>query len=402
MFCVNCGRSLLETDQFCEGCGTKVEEEVKIDGNPPVSAEAGKKKAFPILALIIPLIALLVLGGGALAVWQLGIAASPEYTVTFRLNDGTGTIHEEVLVEEGAAVREPRHPSRAGYSFLYWTTDRGGNFRHNFDLPITGETALYAQWEATVEPPPMPPESGPGPPAEPEEDREEVIPEPEEVSVFDITAISDVISRRTDSENVAVAVMHLDAGAVYLTANGDTRFIAAGFYTPLHNIAITHDNSLRQIAGTMMSGMSNADANEIMEHLGGFDQINAILRSQGYTYTSFHRNFGDTAASARGFENYTTAREAVRLLEELYVLGGATRMGVDLTRDGITLPRDVTVFAHSGRGIGEAFNVFALVTAPWGNYVVAILTDNIGVSGAVPIVSALFEIIHQQMEQVYG
>jgi hypothetical protein len=258
----------------------------------------------------------------------------------------------------------------------------------------------------TVPDPPQPPlpESPPLQPeseseSEPEPEEAEILAEPEIFPEFDITQVSDIISLRTSPANVAVAVMDLNTQEIHMTENGGMQFVAAGFYAPIYSIAVSVDSSLRQSAGTMMETMSNATANTLINNIGGFAEVNSILTSWGYE-TSFSRAFGDVAASQRGIENYTTAIDAVRILERVYDDGGHLRMSFNLTGDGISLPGGAAFHAHRGLGIGDSFNVFAVVITPTGNYIVAILTNGLGNANAVSVISDLLENIQQQMVEI--
>ena len=159
MFCVNCGKSLLQEDKFCEDCGAKAEQEIPIDVTPPVSAKAGKKKAFPILALIIPLIALLVLGGAVLVVWQLAIFDSPAYT--------------EALHQEEPALAAPEPPESP-------------------PAPPESPPAPPDSPPAPPESPPAPPEPEPPPaPPEPEPEVVEAVTRPGMAGTWEGTFVAD-------------------------------------------------------------------------------------------------------------------------------------------------------------------------------------------------------------------
>ena len=214
---------------------------------------------------------------------------------------------------------------------------------------------------------------------------------------FDITLLNNIISNRTNLENVSVAVLNLNTREIHITANGDSIFVAAGFYAPLYSMAIANDSTLRQTAEAMMTTMDNTSANTLIDRLGGFAEVNGLLRNLGFTGTTFARNFGDTAASGQGRENFTTAREAAQILAEIYDGGSYWRMNVDLTRDGVSLPSGVTIHAHRGLGIGDSYNVFSVIVASSAQYAVVILTDDLGQTRAVPIVSELLANIAEQI-----
>lgn len=235
------------------------------------------------------------------------------------------------------------------------------------------------------------------------EDYEEVI--ATEPHFFEMTAIDNIISDRTNSRNVAVAVLDLNTGEIHSTGNANNPFIASGFYAPLYVIVINSHTNLQRLADTMMSNvpnhqLANRAANDIIGEIGNFSQINNELTGLGFNQTSFSREFGDIAASERGLENYTTAREAVQIIERLYIEGRHSKMNDHIARNEMRLPRGTNAFIHSGRGIGNAYNVFAVVEAPRGNFIVAIMTGNIEGNRATSIVSEIFNNINYQMERV--
>ena len=215
---------------------------------------------------------------------------------------------------------------------------------------------------------------------------------------FNMIAIDDIISARTNPGNVSVAVLDLNSREVFATANGEVPFVASGFYIPLYLVALEHQQSLQDVANTMMSQMNNHSANEIIRAVGGFSQVNEVLNSLGFGQTTFAREFGDIDASERGFENYTTAKEAARMLEQIYDARQYFRMSVNLSQEGITLPNVANIYAHSGRGIGQTYNIFTVIHEVSGNYIVVIMTDNIGMAGVTPILSEILADIQRQME----
>jgi len=73
-----------------------------------------------------------------------------QHTVSFNLNDGSDNTLPAEQVLHGDRVSVPTAPTREGYHFAYWTTDRAGANRHNFDTPITAALNLYAQWSKSA------------------------------------------------------------------------------------------------------------------------------------------------------------------------------------------------------------------------------------------------------------
>jgi hypothetical protein len=230
-------------------------------------------------------------------------------------------------------------------------------------------------------------------------------PTPEPAWELDMQAVVSIIGNRTDQVNVSVAIADLTEGKTFATSNAVSFFVASGFYVPLY-IAVGGANaneSLKQTAVTMLNTMNNQAANTIIDSLGGIASVNSILWEKGFPQTQFERKFGDVAASNAGSENYTTAQEAIRLMQLLYADGGYVEMNADLGRDGITLPSADGVYAHSGQGIGTSYNVFVIVENANTQYAVCILTQGTGATAAaakansVPIITALLDNIHNQM-----
>ena len=69
-----------------------------------------------------------------------------ERTVTLQLNDGTDAVHGELIARDGEVVATPSSPTRQGYFFDNWTTDRAGRTAYDFSSPVVGDMSLYAQW----------------------------------------------------------------------------------------------------------------------------------------------------------------------------------------------------------------------------------------------------------------
>jgi len=77
-----------------------------------------------------------------------GQGATHEYhTVSFNLHGGIGSFPTQ-SVREGTTVTEPTTtPSRDGYMFAGWYTQPTGGARFNFNIPITANVTIHAQWE---------------------------------------------------------------------------------------------------------------------------------------------------------------------------------------------------------------------------------------------------------------
>lgn len=68
------------------------------------------------------------------------------YTVTFYMNDGTGTTYTTATVVAGNSVSAPAQPTREGYSFDGWYTDAAVTTAYSFGVAVTGNLNLYAKW----------------------------------------------------------------------------------------------------------------------------------------------------------------------------------------------------------------------------------------------------------------
>lgn len=80
------------------------------------------------------------------------VTASTQYrTVTFDANGGMATATKQ-QVEDGKTVTKPTDPTRDGYKFTGWTTDRDGKNAYDFATPVTGDLTLFAQWKDSQAP----------------------------------------------------------------------------------------------------------------------------------------------------------------------------------------------------------------------------------------------------------
>ena len=73
----------------------------------------------------------------------------PTYTVSYDLNGGDGTI-ATASVKEGEKVTIPTDPTRNGYKFLGWFTERNGGSKVSSDTVVTGNITVHARWERII------------------------------------------------------------------------------------------------------------------------------------------------------------------------------------------------------------------------------------------------------------
>ena len=68
-----------------------------------------------------------------------------EHKVTFDYDNGGPAVVKEV--KHGETVNKPEDPTKDGYAFVNWTTDKEGKKEYDFATPVTGNITLYAQWD---------------------------------------------------------------------------------------------------------------------------------------------------------------------------------------------------------------------------------------------------------------
>ena len=68
------------------------------------------------------------------------------YTVTFETNGGSEVTAAQVT--NGNTISEPTVPTRSGYKFEGWYTDRECTVSYDFNSPVTGDITLYAKWKS--------------------------------------------------------------------------------------------------------------------------------------------------------------------------------------------------------------------------------------------------------------
>lgn len=71
------------------------------------------------------------------------------YTVSFDSNGGTNVKSQSV--EKGKNVTKPTDPTREGYVFKGWFTDKALKTAYDFNAKVTGSFTLYAKWEKADE-----------------------------------------------------------------------------------------------------------------------------------------------------------------------------------------------------------------------------------------------------------
>lgn len=76
---------------------------------------------------------------------HLTVVEGNVYTVTFDTNGGSAVASQ--TVEEGAKPVRPEDPTKDGFTFIGWYTDKDFTAEFDFDEPIVADTTVYARWE---------------------------------------------------------------------------------------------------------------------------------------------------------------------------------------------------------------------------------------------------------------
>ncbi|OZG63961.1 methyltransferase [Bifidobacterium hapali] len=74
------------------------------------------------------------------------------WKVTFDSNGGSAVAPTSVADDGTSHVTKPADPTREGFAFAGWTTDRDGKQPYGFDVAVTGDLTLYAQWKDAAAP----------------------------------------------------------------------------------------------------------------------------------------------------------------------------------------------------------------------------------------------------------
>lgn len=78
------------------------------------------------------------------------LLAEEAITVTFKLQGGSFATTDSVVFTVGAGdtIARPEDPTRSKYDFRGWFISADGGQEYDFTAPITGDTYIYAQWDA--------------------------------------------------------------------------------------------------------------------------------------------------------------------------------------------------------------------------------------------------------------
>ncbi|KAA8828845.1 zinc-ribbon domain-containing protein [Bifidobacterium tissieri] len=190
------------------------------------------------------------------------------------------------------------------------------------------------------------------------------------------------------STDAAVSVRPVEDGDEFDSQQANSKFVAAGFYLPVYLSAKDSGSaSAMSSAESMMRTMSNDDGNTAIDDLGGLSALNGWSSGAGYGNTDFQRMFGDVAASNSGYENYTSASDATKMLAATAKAGGTDLMSFDLASEGVNAPSGTTLNGHRGQGIKDSYNFFVLMKTGKTDVAVTVLTQNMGKDRAAALTS---------------
>ncbi|HAT89540.1 MAG TPA: cell surface glycoprotein, partial [Roseburia sp.] len=66
------------------------------------------------------------------------------YTVSFDSNGGSSIANQSV--ESNHTASKPANPSKTGFTFAGWFTDKDCTTAYDFSSKVTGDITLYAKW----------------------------------------------------------------------------------------------------------------------------------------------------------------------------------------------------------------------------------------------------------------
>ena len=199
------------------------------------------------------------------------------------------------------------------------------------------------------------------------------------------------------AQPAAVALSTTDGGAEYVSSSAGESKIASGLYLPVYLAATDNGKNPDQTASTMLKSMDNDAANQLIDRIGGTGKVNDWLKQNGYGHTELQRKYGDTAASAAGKENMTTAQDAANMLAVMDRIDAAKLMAFDAKKAGVTVPESMTVYGHTGQGIKDARNFFLVIKDGDRTVTVVVMTDGQSQETVAATVTKLLAELHAEV-----
>lgn len=147
--------------------------------------------------------------------------------------------------------------------------------------------------------------------------------------------------------------------------------------------------SVSSLIESMITVSDNNSTNTLIDRFT-MDKINEHIRASGYTDTVLARRMLDTAAAAAGRENYTSAKDVMKLLDKLYAQKDTfpqsemlavmkrQQIATKLRRD---MPSGIEMASKTGE-LSDTENDVGIVFTPHGDYAIVCLTQNCSSSQA--------------------
>ncbi len=164
-------------------------------------------------------------------------------------------------------------------------------------------------------------------------------------------------------------------------------FIMEYAFSLVQNGKITLDDTiggskLSALIESMITVSDNNATNTLIDKFT-MGKINSYIKSQGYTDTVLQRKMLDTAAAARGEENYTSASDVMKFLDRLYagkesyptseMLSIMKRQKVS-TKLRRNMPSGIEMASKTGE-LTDTENDAAIVFTPKGDYAVVCMAE---------------------------
>lgn len=199
------------------------------------------------------------------------------------------------------------------------------------------------------------------------------------------------------AQPAAVALSTTDGEAEYASSSAGESKVASGLYLPVYLAATDNGKNPDETASTMLKSMDNDAANQLIDRIGGTGKVNDWLKQNGYGHTELQRKYGDTAASAAGKENMTTAQDAANMLAVMDRIDAAKLMTFDAKKAGVTVPESMTVYGHTGQGIKDARNFFLVIKDGDRTVTVVVMTDGQSQETVAATVTKLLAELHAEV-----
>ena len=121
--------------------------ESTLDGRKVV-AGAEAKGAFGIAKIPTDLLDRARAAGGTISVDMAADYTYSTFSVSFDACDGSDAVTQQI--DEGCFAQKPADPTREGYVFKGWYSDKECTVEFDFSKPVTDDTTVYAKWAKLI------------------------------------------------------------------------------------------------------------------------------------------------------------------------------------------------------------------------------------------------------------